>query len=205
VRLCPQPACGHGVGSLSGEVQMENESVHGLRLDQLADVFSIGVDDPDPASGNDERMAGLLREQLSCVLPKGSLLFDALIMMMGRLGCDVRSLAGRSLLEVLLSPHTDVGLLQAIKDCSKKLSADLDSRMEATLATTIYYAALASCLVHHDRKITQYSYEALDRSFATFATKKWIAPELAALFMRANGICRDKRGTDESKPSDTTE
>jgi len=49
---------------------MENESIHGLRLDQLADVFSIGVDDPDPAGHCDEGMAGLLREQLSCVLPR---------------------------------------------------------------------------------------------------------------------------------------
>jgi len=180
---------------------MENESIHGLRLDQLADVFSIGTDDPDPAGadGHDEKMAGPLREQLSCVLPKGSLLFDALIMMMGRLGCDVRSLAGRSLLEVLLSPHTDIGLLQAIKDCGKRLSAGLDSRMEAAMATTIYYAALASALVHHQRKITQYSYDALDRSFTTFAAKKWIAPELATLFQRAGGICRDKRGTDASQ------
>ena len=112
---------------------MENESIHGLRLDQLADVFSLGVNDPDTtgAGGNDERMAGLLRDQLSCVLPRGSLLFDSLIMMMGRLGCDVQAPAGRSLLEVLSSPHTDLGLLQAIKDCSKKLSLSLDSKLEA--------------------------------------------------------------------------
>jgi hypothetical protein len=186
---------------------MENESVHGLRLDQLAEVFSIGADDPDPAgTGDDEQsMACLLREQLCRILPKGSLLFDALIMMMGRLGCDVRSLAGQSLLEVLLSPHTDVGLLQAIKDCSKRLSASLDSKAEAALATTVYYAALASALVHHDRKITQYPYDSLDRSFAAFAAKRWVAPELAALFSRAGGICRDKRGTDESEPSNATE
>ena len=184
---------------------MENESVHGLRLDQLADVFSVGMDDPDPAGGSMERMAGLLREQLSSTLPTSSLLFDALIMMMGRLGCDVQSLAGRSLLEVLLSPHTDVGLLQAIKDCSKKLSASLDSKAEATLATIIYYAALASALVHHNRKITQYSYDRLDRSFATFAAQEWIAPELTALFSRAGAICRDKRGTDESQPSHAAE
>ncbi len=186
---------------------MENESIHGLRLDQLADVFSLGVDDPDPAGAgaNDERMAGLLREQLSCVLPKGSLLFDALIMMMGRLGCDVRSLAGRSLLEVLLSPQSDLGLLQAVKDCSKKLSLSLDSKTEAALATTIYYASLASALAYHNRKITQYSYDALERSFAIFAAKKWITPELAGLFLRAGGLCRDRRGTDESQPSHATE
>ncbi len=178
---------------------MENESVYGLRLDQLASVFSIGVEDSDPigAGGNDNRMAGLLREQLSSVLPRDSLLFDALIMMLGRLGCDVRSLAGRSLLQVLSSPQSDIGLLQAIKDCSKKLSASLDSKTEATLATTIYYAALASALVYHDRKITQYSYGALDQSFATFAAKKWMIPELAGLFVRAGKACQGKRDPDE--------
>ncbi len=186
---------------------MENESTHGLRLDQLAGLFSLGVEDADPAcaADQDEKMAGLLREQLSCVLPKDMLLFDALVMMMGRLGCDVRSLAGRSLLEVLLSPQSDLGLLQAIKDCSKKLSFSLDSQTEAALATTIYYAALASALVYHGRKITQYPYATLDQSFTTFAAKKWLLPELAGLFSRARSLCQDKRGSDESPVSSPAE
>jgi len=186
---------------------MENESTHGLRLDQLAGLLSIAVEDPDPAKagGHDERMAGLLREQLSCVLPRSLLLFDALVMMMGRLGCDVRSLAGRSLLEVLQNPQSDIGLLRAIKDCSKKLSFRLDSKTEAALATTIYYAALASALVYHNKKITQYSYEALDQSFATFAAQKWIGPELTELFSRARGVCFDQRGTDEGQSPSTSE
>jgi hypothetical protein len=186
---------------------MENESTHGLRLDQLAGLLSLGLEDPDPADaeGHDERMAGLLREQLSCVLPRSMLLFDALVMMMARLGCDVRSLAGRSLLEVLRNPQSDLGLLQAIKDCSKKLSFSLDSKTEAALATTIYYAALASALVYHDRRITQYSYEALDQSFATFAAKKWIGLELAELFSRARSVCGEKRGADEAESRRTSE
>jgi hypothetical protein len=186
---------------------MENESTHGLRLDQLAGLFSLGVEDPDPAciEGNDEKMASQLREQLSCVLPRDMLLFDALIMMMGRLGCDVRSLAGRSLREVLLSPQSDLGLLQAVKDCSKKLSFSLDSKTEAALATTIYYAALASALVYHGKKITQYPYETLDQSFLTFAAKKWMAPELAGLFSRARSICQEKRGIDENQAPSTSE
>jgi hypothetical protein len=98
------------------------------------------------------------------------------------LGCDVRTLAGKSLLQVLLSPQSDLGLLQAIKDCSKWLSTSLDSKTEAALATTIYYAALASALAYHNRKITQYSYDALERSFSIFAAKKWMSPELAGLF-----------------------
>jgi hypothetical protein len=194
-------------GMLSVEAQMEGESVYGLRLDQLAAVFSLGVDDPDPAGtgGDDESVGNQLWAQLSCPLPTDSLLFESLIMMMGRLGCDVRSLAGRSRQEVLLCRHTDVGLLQAIKDCSKTLSASLDSKTEATLAVTIYYAALASALAYHGRKISRYSYETLERSFATFAGKRWVCPELADLFLRAGGICRDSRGTDDSERTHTIE
>jgi hypothetical protein len=180
---------------------MENESTHGLRLDQLAGLLSLGVEDPGPAEADvyDEKMAGLLREQLSGVLPRNMLLFDALVMMMGRLGCDVRCLAGRSLLEVLRNPQSDLGLLQAIKDCSKKLSFGLDSKTEATLATIIYYAALASALVYHHRKITRYSCEELDRSFATFAAKKWMGPELSELFSRARRVCSEPRGANEAE------
>jgi hypothetical protein len=115
--VCTNDAHQDGTG-LRG-VKMENESTHGLRLDQLAGLLSLGLEDPDPADaeGQDNRMADLLREQLSCALPRSMLLFDALVMMMGRLGCDVRSLAGRSLREVLRNPESDIGLLQAIKDC----------------------------------------------------------------------------------------
>lgn len=182
---------------------MENSPTDKLRLDQLAELFSVGVDDPDAASGQD--MAHLLHSQLTCTLPRGSLLFDALTMMMGRLGCDVRSLAGSSLIDVLSSPQSDVGLLQAIKDCSKRLSFGLESRAEAALATTTYYATLASALVYHDKKITQYSYETLSRSFAAFAAKEWIAPELAGLFARAQKICQDRRDADEGRTRSPSE
>ncbi len=179
---------------------MDNESIHGLRLDQLAHVFSLGVGDPDPAclQGDDERLAGRLRDQLSCVPPGGSLLADSLAMMVGRLGYEVQAAAGRSLQEVLLSAQTDLGLLQAIKDCSKRLSAGLDSKTEAAMATTIYYAALASALVHHDRRITRRSYDELERSFMAFAARKWIPPELAVLFQRAGDHCRGNRAVQDS-------
>lgn len=182
---------------------MEIRSIHGLRLDQLAGLFSVGLDDSDVAQ--EKSMAQLLRSQLTDALPNGSLLFDALTMMMGRLGCDVRSLAGKSLLDVLSSPGSDIGLLHAIKDCSKRLSFGLESKAQAALATTTYYAALASALVHHDRKITQYSYEALDQSFSVFAAKAWVGPELVALFSRAREICQDKRDADEQRTQSPSE
>ncbi len=175
---------------------MTSKSTYGLRLDQMADIFSISVDDPGPAGeeGHDQRMARLLREQLTCRVPKGSVFRDVVLMMMGQLGSDPQLLAGRSLQEVLLDSQADVGLLRAIKDCSKRLSGALDSEAERTLATTLYFAALASALVYHDEKITQSTYEKLDESFALLIKKNWMAHELIELFSRARQICESRRG-----------
>jgi len=174
---------------------MEKESTFGLRLDQMASLFSMSVGEPDPSDeeGEREQMAALLQEQLASALVKRSLLFDTLVMMLDQQGHDTRFLAGTSLGEVLLSPQSDVALLQGIKNCGKKLSERLDSQAESALATTLYFAALASALVHHDRKITQHSYEKLDESFALLIEKRWMDQGLAELFSRARRICEARR------------
>jgi hypothetical protein len=177
------------------EDSMKNRTTYGLRLDQMADIFSMGADDPDPADEEQHgrRMADLLREQLACPMPKGSVFCDVMLMMMTQSGGDPRLLAGKSLQEVLLDPQTDIGLLQAIKDCSKRLSCMLDSEAETALATTVYFAALAGALVYHDQKITQSPYEKLNESFALLIEKTWMAGELVELFHEARRICESKR------------
>jgi hypothetical protein len=174
---------------------MKKTSTFGLRLDQMQNLFSLGRSDPDPADeeGDNEKMAGLLREQLACALPECSLLFDALVMMMEQQGYDTQPLAGRPLRQVLSGPGSDIGLLRALKECSKTLSCTLDSEVEMALATTIYYAALAAALVHHHEKITQSSYEKLDESFALLIGKKWMVEELVGLFSHAQRICQSRR------------
>jgi len=174
---------------------MKRKSTFGLRLDQMQDLFSLGRAQPNPADeeGDNEKMAGLLREQLTCALPERSLLFDALVMMMEQQGYDTRPLVGKPLGLVLSSPDSDIGLLRAIKECSKTLSCTLDSEVEMALATTIYYAALAGALVHYDEKITQNSYEKLDESFALLVEKQWMTAELVTLFAQAQRVCRSRR------------
>jgi hypothetical protein len=58
---------------------------------------------------------------------------------------------------------------------------------------TIYYAAIASSLVHHNEKISQHSYETLGQSFMELAEKKWMALELVQLFSQANRMCQEKK------------
>lgn len=156
----------------------------------------MGREEPNPANGGAARetMAGLLCRQLASTLPKHSLLFDALLMMMDQEGYDTRFLSGRSLGDVLLDPPSDLDLLRAIKNCSKRLSHELDSEVEAALATTIYFAALASALVFHNRKITQHTYGKLDESFTELVGKTWMARQLIELFSRAREVCASKRG-----------
>ena len=173
---------------------MERRSTYGLRLDQLAGLFSLGVDCPAEGHEGQQRMAAMLREHLTCALPSGPLLLDALVMMVGRLGYETRALGGKTLVEVLLDPRTDPGLLRAIKECCKRLSSSLESKVESAIATTLYYAAMAGALVYHDKKITQHSYDALDGAFAMLIEKPWMDRELAGLFSSARSICQGKRG-----------
>ena len=175
---------------------MRKTSTYGLRLDQIESLFSVSAGDPDPTDekGDNEKMTHLLRRQLTCVLPARAVWFDVLVMMMEQQGCDTQPLTDRPLAAVLLGPRSDVGLLQAIKDCSKRLSCTLDSEAESALATTLYFAALASALVYHDEKITQSPYERLDESFALLIEKKWMAKELVELFSEARRMCQSKQG-----------
>ncbi len=173
---------------------MERESTYGLSLNQMAGLFAISSEDPDPAGAEaaDEALAALLRDQLTCTESNGSLLLDTLVMMMDRVSDGPTSLAGRSLGEVLLNPESELGLLGAIKNCSKTLSCTLDSRTETALARTLYFAALAGALVHHNAKITQLAYPTLAESLALLIEKQWMAPELVALFSQARRICLDR-------------
>ncbi len=173
---------------------MDNKSTYGLRLDQMANLLAMGAEAADSATdgGENEALGTLLREQLNCTQPKGSLLRDTLVMMLNDTGRKADPLATKPLGEVLLSPQSDIDLLVAIKECSKTLSCSLDCRTETALARTAYFAAIAAALVHHEAKITQNTYETLAESFTLLMEKGWMARELVDLFSQARRICRQR-------------
>jgi hypothetical protein len=171
------------------------KSTFGLRLDQLADLFAMAAKDraSTETDGADERLAEMLCDELAEVMPGNSLLFPAASEVSANQQCDATSLAGRSLLQVLFSPESSVNQLQVVKEASKRLTTTSVSEAERAVATTIYHAAIACCLVHHGKKITQHSYNKLDESFALLIEKKWMASELVKLFSDARRICKGKR------------
>ena len=173
----------------------KRRSTFGLQFGQLADLFAIAVKGR-VSTGVDhaeERLAEKLRNQLMEVIPGNSLLFPTASDIPENEQRDVTSLTGQSLQDVLLSPKVGVAQLRVVKEAGKRLTATSTSEAERAVATTFYHAAIACCLVHHDKKISQHSYDKLDESFALLMEKKWMAEELVELFTQARSICQSKQ------------
>jgi hypothetical protein len=176
---------------------MGKKSTYGLTPDQLADLLSIGIDDSNFVGkvSDDKAIAGMLQNWLIRSLPKDSSLLDSLLVIMGKMGYGVQSLAGKSLGQVLLDPESDIGLLQAVKTYGKKLAYTVDSEAEDAIAITMYHAAIAKSLVYHCEKISTSSYDKLEQSFTMLIEKEWMTPELKEMFSKARSICQEKRGS----------
>lgn len=173
----------------------KKKSTFGLKLDQLADLFAVAAEDHAPADADcdHEHLAEMLRRRLTEVMPENSQLLAALSKISASDRSDLTAMIGRPLLQVLSGPESSVSQLQVLKEASKSVSTAAVSEQERAIATSIYHAAIASCLVNHDEKITQHSYDKLNESFALLLEKKWMARELTELFSHARRICQTKR------------
>jgi hypothetical protein len=73
---------------------------------------------------------------------------------------------------------------------SAEVGLKSDARRPA--ATVIYYASIASALVHHGHRITRLSYETLQNGYKELMEKPWVPAELKSLFEKASGVCRKR-------------
>ena len=177
---------------------MTRKTTHGLKLQQLADLLSVGIDEADFVDkiSDDETISELLHERLVKSLPRNASLLNSLFVIMGKMGYGMESLTGKSLGEILLAHDTDVGILKAIKTYGKKLSLTVEGGRENAVAVTIYHAAIAGALVYHGQVISTSSFNALGRSFSILIDKKWLTPELKELFVKARDICQKREEGD---------
>jgi len=180
---------------LGFEMGEKKRSTFGLKLDQLADLLAVAAEDhaPTEADCDEEHLAETLRRRLTEVMPEDGQLMTAISKIAASDKSGLTAMIGRSLLHVLSDSESSVSQLQVLKEASKNLSTAAVSEQQRAVANTIYHAAIASCLVHRDKKITQHSYGKLDESFALLLEKKWMAHELVELFSGARRICQIKR------------
>jgi len=163
---------------------MAKDLTSGLHPDRLARLLAIGSADVPPGGDRSDVQAAadLLRDRLADPPPLAEAVMDSPLP------------EGTSLNDVLLDSNTELGVLETIKDYTKTLSKRWEEGPEHAVAVSVYYAAIAAALIHHDRKITAHSYEKLAGSIDVLVEAKWMDVRLAKLLADARDLCRRTEG-----------
>lgn len=169
----------------------DESSTFGLNREKLAKLWKLGdgaVADQQPCEAAPDK-AELLRSRLAESLPleagMAHMLPDILTMVCGKL----RPFTGCSFRALLLDPATDLSVIETIKDLHKRQAESSPAGPKQEVATAIYYAAIASALVHHDVKITKLSYKRLSQSFAKLSVGDWLEADVKQLLAEAHKGC----------------
>lgn len=167
----------------------------GLSTEKLTHLLRIGSDigESDSELALDQEKAELLRDRLDDTLPLDSSIMKVLPKAPSGLRNTIGLLASEPIGKLIQEAKTDPAVIEKIKESSKKLSQSADSEATYEATSTIYYAAIASCIVFHDCKITKFSYKDLERSFGLLSKKSWIPRDLRSLFAKASQHCRGKK------------
>lgn len=164
---------------------MLRDTTFGLHPAQMARVLAIGAD--VQAASGPQRMGDpgqTLRHLLDGQLCLNGPLADALGRILDERNCTTE--------ELLLDPETDAGTIETIKEYGKGLTLCSGDGAVCAAGTALYYAALASALVFHDRKISKHTYRRISAGLAALSRRTWIPTELTDLYDRAREACRGK-------------
>ena len=143
--------------------------------EQLARILAIGA---DAGGGEGEVLPGVSADGLGPSLP-------------GDAGSPHPDIQTHAIGDLLLRPDTDLAELTSLKQYAKDLSRQDVPELSREVAITVYYAAIAAALVHHGRKIANFSYGELEAAFTRLIEAGWIAWDIADLLARARKICAE--------------
>jgi len=173
---------------------MDTERSTNSKPGQLADMLGVALETGEADSSNPTEMtAKLLRNKLDGPLPPDP---EATIQSSSVLDNIYDKLAPQSQLslgEALTDPKTDLSTILQIKNDAKQTAAQDCPKAQRGVSVTLYYAAIASALLFHDRKITSYSYDAIAIAIAKLLDKPWIPPVLTGHLQAARRICLDRK------------
>ena len=168
----------------------------GLSPNRLAGLWNIGSDteEAEKFADPESKKTELLRDLLAGILQTHSPKAQSRPKEQKLRKSVIHSVTDLPIEKLLHNPETGIILLRGIKDYGKKLSGKAKSKVEYQAANTLYYAAIASALVFHDRRITKFSYKDLEVYFRRLDQENWIPEALRKLFARACEYCRMKHG-----------
>jgi hypothetical protein len=160
---------------------VSTSSTWGLTREALSQLLAIGKE--GGGEPTDDQIGQAMRHRLNSTAITNA---QALVVEAPR---PADGGAPPTLKKVLLDLNTTAETLQAIKDRAKASSGAGRSSLDKAVDVTVYHAAIAAALVHHNVKITQHRSDHLERSFRTLLDKPWMDPQLSSLFEQASGIC----------------
>ena len=169
-----------------------------LTSQQRTRLLSLGLSsEASEVNIDSEEKADMLYDILVRTLPVDGSTVASLPPVLRSLSGKLRSVAGEPLGDLLQNPGTDISVIEKIKDYTKDYGAGLGtsskSKAEKDIFLAIYFAAIASAFLFHNKKITQHSYEDLKRFFSYYAEKSWVLDELRIHFKKAHEYCRKRQ------------
>jgi hypothetical protein len=166
-----------------------------LNPEKLAHLFAVGsdVDKANEKMDTNQQKAMLLVNRLQEGLQVDPSTIDLLPEALGQHRDTIGKLTSESIGKLLKNTKTDITLLKKVKNYAKKLSRSANSEAEYETANVIYYAAIASSMIFHGRRITRFSYSDLGHSFDLLTELKWIPQDIFNLFKSASQQCKNKQ------------
>ena len=167
---------------------MKKESTtFGLVPDKLAKLRTISGDrEGDRIERTDDQIRSEhLHDLLAEKMPVDQALAQILPDVLAEICEEIKPFTGHSFSQLILNPDTDLRVLKRIKDFTKEWQKKAASDLERDVLAAIYYAAIASALVHHGQRITSFSRDTLKKTFSSLITKNWLTGDLKALFKKA--------------------
>lgn len=180
-------------GRQGGDMADEPDRIE-LSAGQKTQLLHLGLEAAPDSRQTQERKADLLYDVLDRPLFVDSPAVNSLPAPLRGLSRNVRSIAGAPLVELLTGSDTNIVALEAVKQYAKRAGKLAKSDDQTEVFLSVYYAAIASGLLLHGRKITEHSYTHLAEAFGVLMDKDWVQEQLRDLMTRATRHCNKKIG-----------
>jgi hypothetical protein len=176
---------------------MKKQTTFGLKAEKLASLLKIGEEEEQSSQTIDQEQTRVnqLRDALAESIPLECP--ESVHPLLKCLCRELLPLSGQSQGQLLVGQKTELETLEKIKNYHKYIIASSEDQVEKETSGVIYYAAIASALIHYNSRISQHPFEQLAAYFATLLEKKWIISEITELFNQAIAICQ-KQHKEES-------
>jgi hypothetical protein len=171
----------------------KKSTTFGLNPEKMAELLSIGADEHSSEKGlsTEQKKSELLADRLAEPLLLDPSVVRLLPVIPSLLSNAMDLCNGSPIGDLLQNPEVDISVLRKIKSYNNKLSKRSESEVERDTAIVLYYGAIASSLVFHNKKISKFSDKNLEAAFSSLIGKSWVTDDLVALFGRARQMCRD--------------